>query len=59
MVYYQLQGNIKRKSHNEYGLKAKRLTAQSNAMSTANLLSCAFKIQKEGHQLETIYAKNA
>lgn len=50
MVYYQLQGNIKRKSHNEYGLKAKRLTAQSNAMSTANLLSCTLKAQKEGHQ---------
>lgn len=50
MVYYQLQGNIKRKSHNEYGLKAKRLTAQSNSMSTANLLSCALKVQKEGHQ---------
>ncbi len=50
MVYYQLQGNIKRKSHNEYGLKAKRLTAQSNSMSTANLLSCALEVQKEGHQ---------
>lgn len=59
MVYYPLQGNIKRKSHNEYGLKAKRLTAQSNAMGTIDLLSCALKVQKEGHQLDTIYAKNA
>lgn len=59
MVYYLSQGYLKEKKHDKYGLKAKRLTVQSNAMSTANLLSCAFKIQKEGHQLETIYAKNA
>lgn len=49
MTYYLSHGYLK-ETHNKYGLKAKRLTAQSNAMSTANLLSCALKAQKEGHQ---------
>ena len=50
MVYYLSQGYLKEKKHDKHGLKAKRLTAQSNAMSTANLLSCALKAQKEEHQ---------
>lgn len=59
MVYYLSQGYLKEKKHDKHGLKAKSLTAQSNAMGTVDLLSCALKVQKEGHQLKTIYAKNA
>ncbi len=50
MVYYQLQGNIKRKTHHEYELKVQKTYIQERAMSTANLLSCTLKAQKEGHQ---------
>lgn len=59
MVYYLSQGYLKEKTNDQYGLKAKSLTAQSNAMGTIDFLSCALKVQKEGHQLEAIYAKNA
>lgn len=32
MVYYQLQGNIKRKTHHEYGLKVQKTYIQEHAM---------------------------
>lgn len=34
MVYYQLQGNIKRKSYNEYGLKVQKTYIQEHVMRT-------------------------
>lgn len=34
MVYYQLQGNIKRKSHHEYVLKVQKTYIQVYAMRT-------------------------
>lgn len=34
MVFYQLQGNIKRKSYNEYGLKVQKTYIQEHAMRT-------------------------
>lgn len=34
MVFYQLQGNIKRKSHNEYGLKVQKTYIHEHAMRT-------------------------
>ena len=55
MVYYQLQGNIKRKTHHEYGLKVQKTYIQERDLR----LSCTLKVPKQGHQLETIYAKNA
>lgn len=49
MVYYQLQGNIKRKSHNEYGLKVQKTYIQEHAMRTGIEFILHTESPKEGH----------
>ena len=48
MVYYQLQGNIKRKSHHEYGLKIQKTYIQEHAIRTGIEFILHTESPKEG-----------
>lgn len=52
MVYYQLQGNIKRKSHHEYGLKIQKTYIQEHAIRTGIEFILHTESPKEGASAE-------
>ena len=52
MVYYQLQGNIKRKSHHEYVLKVQKTNIQEYAMRTEIETFLHTESPKEGASAE-------